>query len=166
MATGDDGGYQLGRRLTTAGLVFQLVTMIVFMVMIVSFLWKIHYMRDKTGLAFVSKYSDLRQKTQFKYYPLIIIAASLLIFIRSAFRLAEFTQARDGDLQDKEYYFLVLDALMVTMAIILLNVFHPGRVVGNVRIKQNRGEEEASEFAEDVDMEMVSYGNPKDPFES
>ncbi|KAK0668173.1 RTA1 like protein-domain-containing protein [Cercophora samala] len=56
--------------------------------------------------------------------------ATLLIYLRTVFRLAETAEGLGGDLSTKEVYFGTLEFLPVVLAVPLLNVWHPGRCVG------------------------------------
>ncbi|KAJ4027495.1 hypothetical protein NW761_012577 [Fusarium oxysporum] len=57
----------------------------------------------------------------------VIYAASVLILIRSLFRMIEYIEGHDGELQSKEVYVLVLDGIPMVIASIMFNVLHPSR---------------------------------------
>ncbi|KAM6522980.1 hypothetical protein FALCPG4_012587 [Fusarium falciforme] len=63
----------------------------------------------------------------------VIYVASILILIRSLFRMIEYIEGHDGELQSKEVYVLVLDAVPMTIASIGLNIFHPSRYMKRTR---------------------------------
>ncbi|KAJ0166413.1 Sphingoid long-chain base transporter RSB1 [Colletotrichum tanaceti] len=56
-------------------------------------------------------------------------AATLLIYLRTCFRLAETAEGLGGELYSNEVYFGVLEFAPVVLAVILLSVWHPGRCV-------------------------------------
>ncbi|KAG7291998.1 hypothetical protein NEMBOFW57_002028 [Staphylotrichum longicolle] len=58
-------------------------------------------------------------------------AATVLIYLRTVFRLAETAEGLGGDLSTKEVYFGTLEFLPVVLAVPLLAVWHPGRCVGS-----------------------------------
>lgn len=55
-----------------------------------------------------------------------LVIATVTILIRSSFRVAELTGGFHGRLWNGEIYFMVLDGTMVSIASILLTIFHPG----------------------------------------
>lgn len=70
-------------------------------------------------------------------------AATLLIYLRTCFRLAETAEGLGGDLSTKEVYFGVLEFAPVVIAVALLTVWHPGRCVGS-RISGDKVDEVSS----------------------
>ncbi|KAF5557611.1 protein RTM1 [Fusarium napiforme] len=63
----------------------------------------------------------------------VIYVASVLILIRSLFRMIEYIEGHDGELQSKEVYVLVLDAIPMAIASVGLNLFHPSKYMGSMR---------------------------------
>ncbi|ORY58858.1 RTA1 like protein-domain-containing protein [Pseudomassariella vexata] len=59
----------------------------------------------------------------------VLYAASILIMVRSIFRVAEYAQGQFGKLQSREVYVFVLDGLPMLIVPILLIWFHPSRIV-------------------------------------
>ncbi|KAM0227201.1 hypothetical protein ACHAPO_011738 [Fusarium lateritium] len=51
--------------------------------------------------------------------------------IRSIFRMVEYIEGHDGELQSKEVYILVLDAIPMAIASVGLNIFHPSEYMNN-----------------------------------
>lgn len=62
----------------------------------------------------------------FHYFNLAITVAVLTIFTRCCYRLAELVVGWDGYLITHEWYFIILDALMMAIATVTLTIFHPG----------------------------------------
>lgn len=56
--------------------------------------------------------------------------ATLTIFIRSCFRVAELSQGFNGKLANDQVTFMVLEGMMVSIACIALTVAHPGLIFG------------------------------------
>jgi hypothetical protein len=67
----------------------------------------------------------------------VIYVASALILIRSLFRMIEYIEGNDGELQSKEVYVLVLDAVPMTIASVSLNIFHPSKYMKSARKSLN-----------------------------
>ncbi|KAK3314392.1 RTA1 like protein-domain-containing protein [Apodospora peruviana] len=56
--------------------------------------------------------------------------ATLLVYLRTVFRLAETAEGLGGNLSTKEVYFGTLEFAPVVLAVLLFTVWHPGRCVG------------------------------------
>lgn len=55
--------------------------------------------------------------------------ASLLISIRSIFRLAEFASGHEGTLMTHEVYLYIFDAVLIFGVSVCFNVVHPGDII-------------------------------------
>ncbi|KAL3240445.1 phospholipid-translocating ATPase RSB1 [Nakaseomyces bracarensis] len=93
-------------------------------------MWKISQAELDTH--YRAKYSDLRLNHKptflFHYFNLAITAVVLLVLTRCCYRLAELHEGWRGYLITHEWYFIILDSLMITLATLILTVFHPGFV--------------------------------------
>ncbi|KAG5662517.1 hypothetical protein KAF25_004935 [Fusarium avenaceum] len=69
--------------------------------------------------------------TPWKKLLFVLYAASLSILVRSVFRVAEYVMGKDSELQTKEFWIYVFDALLMTIVVVSLNWFHPSRVINN-----------------------------------
>ena len=59
----------------------------------------------------------------------VLYATSFLILVRSIFRVAEYIMGKDSELQSKEFWLYVFDAMLMALVAVLFNWFHPSRVV-------------------------------------
>ncbi|KAF4978431.1 hypothetical protein FZEAL_5195 [Fusarium zealandicum] len=73
--------------------------------------------------------TSLEITNPWKKLVLVLYVTSLLILVRSAFRVAEYVVGKDGELQSKELWVYIVDALLMAIATLLLNWFHPSRVI-------------------------------------
>lgn len=114
-----------------AGLVFQAVTFLVFIILLGLFIWRVRQ------VAF--------QATSKAFYASFWLAV-LFIYLRICFRLAETAQGLEGELQSHEVYFGTLEFMPVIIALVLLAVWHPGRCIrrGNVESKRSRKDQRDS----------------------
>ena len=55
-----------------------------------------------------------------------LFAATLFIFIRSCYRVAELKEGFDGNLANQEVSFMILEGMMILLAVIPLTLLHPG----------------------------------------
>jgi hypothetical protein len=58
-----------------------------------------------------------------------LYGTSLLIMIRSIYRVAEYAQGQGGDLQSKEFWLYIFDSLPMVVVALVFNWMHPSRVV-------------------------------------
>ncbi|KAM0191343.1 hypothetical protein ACHAPQ_008079 [Fusarium lateritium] len=62
--------------------------------------------------------------------------ATIMIYLRTCFRLAETAEGLGGNLSSNEIYFACLEFAPVALAVLLFAIWHPGRCVGKkVRVK-------------------------------
>ncbi|KAF4969428.1 hypothetical protein FSARC_3359 [Fusarium sarcochroum] len=66
-------------------------------------------------------------------FLVVIYVASILILIRSLFRMIEYIEGHDGELQSKEVYVYVFDAVLMAIASIGFNIFHPSKYLNGSR---------------------------------
>lgn len=111
----DDDKAQMdtGTHIMVGGIVFQLASITLFVVCAVDFLWRV--LRRGSGV--------LRD-----FVPLIgaMVFSMVCIYIRSIYRTVELLQGWTGYLITHEVYFVVLDGVMMVLAVVVFNVFHPG----------------------------------------
>jgi hypothetical protein len=62
-------------------------------------------------------------------YLYILYGASLMIMIRSVFRIVEYVMGQDGFLLDHEIFLYIFDATLMLLMMVLFNVYHPSRII-------------------------------------
>lgn len=80
------------------------------------------------------KYSDIRQRPLYNYFPLAVTCAIIAIFIRCIYRVVELAQGFRGYLITHEVYIMCLDAAMLVIALYVFIPFHPYIVFGSSNI--------------------------------
>lgn len=73
----------------------------------------------------------LRGSTAFKGFLAALALATICIFWRSVYRVAELAQGWDGALIKKQNLFIAFEGVMVIVAVLALNVFHPAICFGS-----------------------------------
>ncbi|GME81675.1 unnamed protein product [Ambrosiozyma monospora] len=121
-AKAESGNANLGFNIMLGGLILQVITMTVFMVMVGRYFSKVHANRFNLD----QKYVGIRISGFFQAVMWSILAAILLIYIRSIYRVAEMANGWGSDIMHNETLFLVLDGFLCVLAIVLLTVFYPG----------------------------------------
>lgn len=112
------------------GLAYQVFAIGVFVVLSAAFIFRAREKIRRNGLTkFVMAFS----------------AATLLIYLRTVFRLAETAEGLGGELSTNEVYFGVLEFAPVVLAVLLLTVWHPGRCVGS-KVSAGKLEDESSGY--------------------
>ncbi|KAF3938871.1 hypothetical protein ABW19_dt0208683 [Dactylella cylindrospora] len=144
-----------GESIAIAGLVVQIVFFSVFMVVSSLFNWRML----KSPTEKVLSKSDIPWQKHMN----ALYAASLLILIRSVFKLIEYIQGRDGYLFSKEWFAYVFDAALMFLTMVIFHFVHPseinallrgGRVVKRwVRVKSHDEPESSLREAYEQQME-------------
>lgn len=147
MAVADAKSTLSGTHIFVAGLAIQVFSMLVFILLWFHFLYQIyiktrieHAKKNKFSWSLLKtsqqeidylyrqKYSHMRipSRISFHYFNLALTTAVLTIFTRCVYRLAELSEGWSGNLISHEWYFISLDAIMMTIACVVLTIFHPG----------------------------------------
>lgn len=90
-------------------------------------IWKIS--QTEIDYMYPVKYKHIRLnpiRWTFHYFSLAITFATMVVFTRCCYRLAELSEGWRGNLIMHEWYFIILDALMMSLCAVTLTIFHPG----------------------------------------
>lgn len=117
------------------GLAYQCFSIGLFIVLTITFLVRARAQIKREGRGLV-------------LFVVAFFAATLLVYLRTVFRLAETAEGLGGNLSSVEVYFGTLEFLPVALAVPLLAVWHPGRCVGS----------KISSVKEDSAVELGSRG--------
>ncbi|OBT77453.1 hypothetical protein VF21_05216 [Pseudogymnoascus sp. 05NY08] len=132
----DDVGRQRGINIMLGGLSFQVATIAIFGFLFLEFLWRTHASHKISNDL---QNASLVQSKKWTAYLWSLGSATLLILIRSIYRVAEMAGGYDGKLMKDENTFLVFEGILIVVAVLLLLVFHPGAVMdgfgGSVKSK-------------------------------
>jgi hypothetical protein len=120
-----------GTHTMVGGLTIQVFSMSIFLWLLLDFLWKIKYLRKGyPGMEFTPRYSHLRERNMFQFFPIVVVVGLVFVYIRSIYRVIELAKSWRGYLIVHEAYFMVLDALMIGLTCIIFIPYHPGIVLG------------------------------------
>ncbi|KAJ7747832.1 RTA1-domain-containing protein, partial [Mycena metata] len=122
-------GANLGANIMLAGIVFQFVAIITYSALAADVLRRYH--KDLP----VRRTPNDRGLMDGKLKTMIAALAfsTLVLFIRSIYRIIELANGWHGHIIHTEVYFNVLDGGMVVLAIFTINFAHPGRLLGTQR---------------------------------
>ncbi|GKT54547.1 RTA1 domain-containing protein [Colletotrichum tofieldiae] len=98
-------------------------------------------------------------QTPWKGLLWVLYGSSLLIMVRSLFRVAEYVEGKEGELQSKEMYIYIFDALLMGVTAMLFNWFHPSRVI-NAQATGLKQVTSSEVLNEGYLMESGQYRNP------
>lgn len=119
-------GKLTGTHIMVAGLFLQAVSLTVFLLYLAYFALKCR----SGSLDMDPAKTACHSRGLFKVFLFSLILATVAILVRSIFRVAELWQGFAGELWNDELDFMVLDGGMMSLAVLLLTVFHPGPAFG------------------------------------
>ncbi|EAW24515.1 RTA1 domain-containing protein [Aspergillus fischeri NRRL 181] len=117
---------QTGINIMIAGLASQVASLGVFLCLCADFAWRVYKNPDKLN---ESMY-QVRKTLKWKAFLIGLTVATLAIFVRSIFRVAELREGFDGPLANDEVTFMILEGAMMVIATLCLTVLHPGYCFG------------------------------------
>ena len=110
-----------------AGLAFQVLTLLMFQLLCLDFMLKtVRRMKAMGDSALDPTHAKLRGSTKFRLFLVALGLATLCIFIRSIYRVAELGEGWEGALIKNQHLFIGFEGAMVIVAVLVLNMFHPG----------------------------------------
>lgn len=118
----DEKTTDMGGHIMLAGIIFQVVTFTALYVLIALYLVKLQ--RNISTLT--TEASTLIQGKNFKIFALGMLVASLFIFIRCVYRIAELAGGWANEIMRDEVGYIVLDGVMCCLATLVMTVCHPG----------------------------------------
>jgi len=117
-----------GNHIMLAGLAFQVFTLLTFITLSLDFTfstWRRIRAMGKTE-ALDQRHAKLRNSFRFKGFIAALTFATLCIFTRSVYRVAELSEGWEGHLIKTQKYFIGLEGAIVVAGVLALNAFHPG----------------------------------------
>lgn len=143
-----------GRNIVTGGLIFQLVFLGMFIISIITF--HVRITKNPSEFAALTRYLP----SGFRNWNSILIAlnlCSVLIFIRSIFRLIEYVQGDDGFLMSHEAFLYCYDGVLMILNMIIFMSQHVGKYcvkIGTFKLEKGLQISDVSDTSEDFDIEQ------------
>lgn len=125
--------YDAGINIMIGGLAFQVLTMTIFQYLWFTFLFRIHKSYKQHGDSnFNPDFVHIRERGLFLQlsFFVAITATFFLVYVRSIYRLIEMSYGFDSALATNEIYFMLLEALPMSLACAIMTVVHPGLIYG------------------------------------
>lgn len=127
-ASHQDKNPVVGDNIMVAGLSVQVITLFIFICLATDFAIRTMQRVRELGKerALDPTHARLRASWAFKGFLVALAFATLCIFTRSVYRVAELSEGWNGHLIKTQKYFIGLEGAIVGAAVLALNAFHPG----------------------------------------
>ena len=120
-----------GSHIMVGGLAFQVFTIALFQLFWYHFLYKVYKSYKAYGDAgFNPNFTHIRERNLLVPFICVVSFAVILIFVRSIYRLIELSDGWSSKLAVDEIYFMILEALMVSLASCVISILSPGIAYG------------------------------------
>ncbi|KAF1836383.1 RTA1-domain-containing protein [Decorospora gaudefroyi] len=150
-----------GNNVMIAGLAFQVATLLFFILLASDFAWRTCRRQNNFGQTAVEhQRAKLRSSWSFKAFLGTLSLSTLLIFTRCVFRVAELSEGWGGHLAITQKYFIGLEGAVIIVAVILLNICHPGFCFKDAQPSKRR--ESAHNHGDESRTELVDIGVASD----
>ncbi|KAJ9161912.1 RTA1 domain-containingprotein [Coniochaeta hoffmannii] len=114
---------QTGVNIMIGGLLFQVVSLFLFILYATIYAWR---WRAATALHYRHRLQHAHMSFRWRSLVFGLAIASVAIFVRSAFRVAELWRGFSSRLANNEVAFMILEGAMVVIASLCLTLGHPG----------------------------------------
>ncbi|KAI2466481.1 RTA1-domain-containing protein [Annulohypoxylon bovei var. microspora] len=124
----------IGDNIMIAGLSFQVFTLFVFMIFAIDFL--VNTLRRRRALGSEAAFSQdpalvaVRKSLMFKGFLIALALSTICIFWRSVYRVAELSHGFNSALMARQDLFVGFEGALITVAVWVLNIFHPALSFG------------------------------------
>ncbi|KAF2008814.1 RTA1-domain-containing protein [Aaosphaeria arxii CBS 175.79] len=143
----DSKGSKQGTNIMIGGLISQVVTMALFFAIWLDFVLRVRRARLAGTLSRSQPplYEALRSTRTFSLFQWSLFIASVTIFVRCVYRVAELWEGFSGHLANDEATFMIFEGPMIIIAVACMTAFHPGRVFGDLWVSAGNGVRSAKE---------------------
>lgn len=128
MASGTISAMTTGEHITIGGLAVQLVFFTVFIIASTIFHYRIRNNPTEKSVG-PSRSSTVLQMATWEIVMVGLYVASILILIRSIFRLIEYAQGNNGYLISHEAFLYVFDSTLMLFTMVAMSIFHPSKIL-------------------------------------
>ncbi|KAH7106661.1 RTA1-domain-containing protein, partial [Auriculariales sp. MPI-PUGE-AT-0066] len=124
----DHAGSERGAQVMLVGIGIQFAALVIYSILATEFLVRVYTDRPMRRANFGS-HVNMDEKIKMMITGLIISA--VFLFIRTVYRTIELTDGWDGTIITNQALFNWCDGMPISVAMLTLNAFHPGRLVYN-----------------------------------
>ena len=173
-AIGNLSQLSLGSNIAIAGIIMQVVTLVIFAALAGLFLLR-RYLARRNGVPEKEEtlVNPQLQTIRFKLFVGAVVIAFLTIFTRCVYRIAEMMGGWGNPLMQDQAEFIALDSVMCSLAALALTIFHPGFCFPQMAqpisfgrrkllttLEDNRPAHSASSASSEVDLEKADIAKP------
>jgi hypothetical protein len=128
VATHQNHSAAVGNHIMLSGLCFQVFTLLIFIMLAVDFALKTYRRVRVLGKeeALDPRHDKLRRSLRFRGFLIALTFATLCVFTRCVYRVAELSEGWNGHLIKTQKYFIGLEGAIVVAGVLAMNAFHPG----------------------------------------
>jgi hypothetical protein len=137
----DRKGSQSGTNIMIAGLISQVISMVFFFIVWGDFALRVRRNKMSGALSRTQPplYEFLRSTKGFQFFQWSLFIATILIFVRCIYRVAELWDGFSGHLANDEATFMIFEGPFIIIALVAMTVFHPGRVFNDLWVPAGKG---------------------------
>ncbi|KAF4618135.1 hypothetical protein G7Y89_g14973 [Cudoniella acicularis] len=150
MPRGTLEAYHNGSNIVIAGLAVLVFSFGIFLIVALTFDLRLRRAPTPRSLS-----TSLNWKSELK----VLYISSALIFIRSIYRLAEYSEGNDGWLMRREWTYYVFDAALMWIVLVLFNVYHPSHA--EALLKGGRYSKKLGAEIVEIKMESMEREEPQ-----
>ncbi|PYI09287.1 RTA1 domain protein [Aspergillus sclerotiicarbonarius CBS 121057] len=132
MSSGTASGMTTGENVIMGGLAVQLIFFSVFVIVATLFHYRIHQNPTQISRSTSIARSGWRN-ANWETTMVGLYIASVLILIRSVFRMIEYAGGNDGYIMSHEAFSYIFDAMLMFFAMAVMSVLHPSKVLGSAK---------------------------------
>lgn len=149
----------VGNNIMIAGLSVQVVTLFIFICLAIDFSLRTVRRHKAMGAAALdATHAKLRASWAFKGFLVALSFATVCIFTRSVYRVAELSEGWTGRLILTQSYFIGLEGAIVGAAVLALNLFHPGLCFREGYVKEAKSAKKKGWFGRKKENSQVESG--------
>jgi CDP-diglyceride synthetase len=118
-----------------AGLAFQVFTFFLFIILLAVCLSRARHSIGRSSSS-TDKDGPINGTAPVNWsFIMALVVATLMVYLRTCFRLAETAQGLYGGLSTHEVFFGCLEFAPIVIAVYLFNIWHPGRCIPGLRLR-------------------------------
>lgn len=127
-----------GNNMMLAGIVWQVITLLVFGMLVTLYSARVFGHRQSLPGSAYQLWSTLR----FKLFASAVALAFITIFVRCVYRIAEMANGWSSAIMQNEADFIAMDSAMIMIATVALTIFHPGYSFPEMQMHNTVGKSE------------------------
>ncbi|KAL8837123.1 MAG: hypothetical protein Q9205_005672 [Flavoplaca limonia] len=142
----------IGSNLMLAGIVWQVITLLIFAALAADFVFRTSRARSNLPLAA----SELLRSTKFRLFAIGLVTAYVTITIRCTYRIAELAGGWGNKIMQNEVEFIILEGVVIVIAVLCQTAFHPGYCFPQMQLQHGAAAAKGEKNISDPEMTHTS----------